>query len=187
MCKNRMHAFRRSEDSKYLLFSDKQNEGRRCKQKYSYFNHHGDPNGPLNRPCEADLSRPMVKKAFSRYCGGRGCYIPIIWDTGCSKSIVSEEAVRALGSQINKLDRLLKIISASGESLSFIGTEDIFITTQVMGKRKRLLQCCALRGSKQNPAILVSLEMMKKLKKADASHQPMLCPKVIRKIIKFNL
>ena len=53
-------AFRKLEDSECLLFSDKRNEGRRCKQKY--FNHHGDRNGPLNRPCEADLSRPMVKK-----------------------------------------------------------------------------------------------------------------------------
>ena len=60
--KNQKHAFRRSEDSEYLLFSDKQNEGRRCKQKYSYINHHGDPNGPLNRPCKTDLSRHMVKK-----------------------------------------------------------------------------------------------------------------------------
>ena len=103
-------------------------------------------------------------KAFSRYSKGVGCYIPIIWDTGCSLSIVSEEAVRALGYQINELDRLLKIISASSESLSIFGTADIFITTQVTGKRKRLLQCWVLRGNKQNPEILVSLEMMKKLK-----------------------
>ena len=34
--KNPKRNFRRSEDSEYLLFSDKQNEGRRCKQKYSY-------------------------------------------------------------------------------------------------------------------------------------------------------
>ena len=111
-----------------------------------------------------DDSATTMGKAFSRYSGGRGCYIPIILDTGCSKSIVSEEAVRALGSQINELDRSLKIISASGESLSIIGTADIFITTQVTGKRRRLLQFCLLRGNKQNLEILVSLEMMKKLK-----------------------
>ena len=111
-----------------------------------------------------DDSTTTIGKAFSRYSGGRGCYIPIIWDTGCSKSIVSEEAVRALGSQINKLYRSLKIIYASGDSLSTMGTEDIFITTQVIDKRKRLPQCCVLRGNKQNPEILVSLEMTKKLK-----------------------
>ena len=50
-------------------------------------------------------------KAFSRYSGGRACYIPIILDTGCSKSIISEEAVRALGSHINELERSLNIIA----------------------------------------------------------------------------
>ena len=48
-----------------------------------------------------DDSATTVGKAFARYSGGSGCYIPIIWDTGCSKSIISEEAVKALGSQIN--------------------------------------------------------------------------------------
>ena len=33
-------------------------------------------------------SATTMGKAFSRYYGGRGCYIPIIWDTGCSKPIV---------------------------------------------------------------------------------------------------
>ena len=44
-----------------------------------------------------DDSATTMGKAFARYTGGRGCYIPINWDTGCSKSIISEEAVRALG------------------------------------------------------------------------------------------
>ena len=88
----------------------------------------------------------------------------VIWDTGCSKSIISEKAVRALGSQITELDRPLKIIYASGEALSIIGTADIFIQTQVTGKKKKMLQCCVLRGNKQNPEILVSLEEMKELR-----------------------
>ena len=54
---NQEHAFRRSEDSKYLLFSDKQNEGRRSEQKHSNFNLHGDQNGPLIDPW-----KPLVKK-----------------------------------------------------------------------------------------------------------------------------
>ena len=111
-----------------------------------------------------DDSATTMGKAFARYTGGRGCYIPVIWDTGCSKSIISEEAVRALGSQITELDRSLKIISASGEALSIIGTVDIFIQTQVTSKKKRMLQCCVLRGNKQNPEILVSLEKMKELR-----------------------
>ena len=32
-----------------------------------------------------DDSATTMGKAYS---GGRGCYIPIIWDTGCSKSII---------------------------------------------------------------------------------------------------
>ena len=87
-----------------------------------------------------DDSATTMGKAFARYTGGRGCYIPVIWDTGCSKSIISEEAVKALGSQITELDRSLKIISASGEALSIIGTADIFIQTQVTGKKKRPLK-----------------------------------------------
>ena len=59
---NQEHAFRGSEDSKHILFSDDQNEGRRSEQKYSYFNLHGDPNGPQNGHCKADFRRPSVKK-----------------------------------------------------------------------------------------------------------------------------
>ena len=58
----------------------------------------------------------------------------------------------------------MKIISASGDSLSIIGTADVFITTQVTGKKKKLLQCTVLRGNEQNPEIFVSLEMMKRLR-----------------------
>ena len=82
--------------------------------------------------------------AYARLTGGKGCQIPIIWDTGCSKSIISEEAVRSLGSQITELDRSLKIISASGEALTIIGVADIYIRTQVTGKQKKLIQCCVL-------------------------------------------
>ena len=39
---------------------------------------------------------------------------------------------------------------------------DVFIKTQVTGKKKTLLQCAVLRRNK-NPEILVSLENMKKL------------------------
>ena len=116
------------------------------------------------RTGEVDNSATTVGSAYARLTGGKGCQIPIIWDTGCSKSIISEEAVRSLGLQITELDRSLKIISASGEALTIIGVADIYIRTQVTGQKKKLIQCCVLRGNKQSPEILVSLEMMKKLR-----------------------
>ena len=64
-----------------------------------------------------DETATTMGKAFSRYSGGRGCYIPIICDSGCSKSIVFEGSVRALGSQIHELDKSLKIISERSEYL----------------------------------------------------------------------
>ena len=79
------------------------------------------------RATEVDNSATTVGKAYARLTGGKGCQIPIIRDTGCSKSIISEEAVRSLGSQITELDRSLKIISASGEALTIIGVADIYI------------------------------------------------------------
>ena len=41
-----------------------------------------------------DDSATTMGKAFSRYSEGRACYLPIVWDTGCSKIIISEEAVK---------------------------------------------------------------------------------------------
>ena len=95
---------------------------------------------------------------------GKGCFIPIIWDSGCSKSIVSEEAVCTLSAQIHELHKSLMIISASGDSLRILGTADVFITRQVIGKKKELLQGTALGLNKQNPKILVLLEIKKRLK-----------------------
>ena len=97
-----------------------------------------------------DDSATTMGKGFSRYSGGRAC---LVWDTGCSKSIISEEAVRGLGSHIEELERNLNIISASGDTLSIIEIADIFITTQVTGPMKKSLQCCVLRGNKQSPEI----------------------------------
>ena len=94
------------------------------------------------RPCKAsgavekvDDSALAMGKAYSRYSGGRCCYVPVVWDTGCSKCIILEEAIRDLGVHIEELGKSLNIISASGDSdtFSIIGTADIFITTQVMG------------------------------------------------------
>ena len=34
---------------------------------------------------EVDDSATTVGRAYARLTGGKGCHIPIIWDTGCSK------------------------------------------------------------------------------------------------------
>ena len=49
------------------------------------------------------------------------------------------------------------------DALSIVGTADIFIKMQVTGPQKKLIQCFVLRGNKQAPKILVSLERMKAL------------------------
>ena len=83
---------------------------------------------------------------------------------GCSKSIISEEAVKGLGIHIEEKRKTLNIISASGDKLTIVGVADVFIKTQVTGTRKKLIQCCVLRGNRQTPEILVSLEKMKALR-----------------------
>ena len=108
-----------------------------------------------------DESATTMGTAYSGLFGGKGCHVPVIWDSGCSKSIVSEEVVRTLGAQMNELDKSLKM--ASGGSLHILGTSDVFIKTLVTCKKKKLLHCTVLRGNKQSPEILVSLENMKRL------------------------
>ena len=71
---------------------------------------------------------------------------------GCSKSIISEEAVKGLGIHIEEKRKTLNIISASGDKLSIVGVADVFIKTQMTGMRKKLIQCCVLRGNRQSPS-----------------------------------
>ena len=44
-----------------------------------------------------------------------------------------KKTVRCLGVHIEELGKSLNIISASGDTLSIVGTADIFIKTQVTG------------------------------------------------------
>ena len=111
-----------------------------------------------------DDSATTMARAYSKMSGGKACFIPLVWDTGCSKSIISEEAVRGLGIHIEELGKALNIVTASGESLSIFGVADVFIKTQVTGEHRKMIQCCVLRGNKQAPEILVSLERMKALR-----------------------
>ena len=91
---------------------------------------------------KVDDSDTTMGRTYSRYSGGRSCYIPAVWDTGCSESIISEVAVRGLGVHIEELGKSLNIISASGDTLSIVGTAHIFIKTQVTGPQRNLLHCC---------------------------------------------
>ena len=66
--------------------------------------------------------------------------------------------MKGLGIHIEEVGKSLNIISAS-----VVRVADVFTKTQVTGSRKKLLQCCVLRGNRQSPEILVSLERMKAL------------------------
>ena len=59
--------------------------------------------------------------AHNKLTGGKTADLPIVWDSGYSKDIISEEIVRALGVNINKLNRPLNIMTASGDSLYILG------------------------------------------------------------------
>ena len=85
---------------------------------------------------------------------------------------LQEEVVCTLGLKMHELDKSLKIISVSGDSLLILGTSAVFIKTQVTGKKKTLLQCAVLRRNK-NPEILVSLENMKKLGRVHPTFGPL--------------
>ena len=39
--------------------------------------------------------------AYLKLLEGKACEVPVVWDSGCTKDIVSEGVVRALGAHIN--------------------------------------------------------------------------------------
>ena len=65
--------------------------------------------------------------AYSKLSGGKACEVPMVWDSGCTKDIVSEEVVSALGAHISKLNWPLTIVTASRDCLNILGTSNIFI------------------------------------------------------------
>ena len=108
---------------------------------------------------KADDSVITMGRAYSKYSGGKFMVIPVVWDTGCSKSIISEQAVKGPGIQMEELSRALNIVTAY-----IIGVADVFIKTQVTGEKRKMIQCCVMRGHKGTPEILVSMERMKVLR-----------------------
>ena len=53
---------------------------------------------------KVDDSATTMGRAYSKLSGGKFLVIPVVWDTGCSKSIISEQAVKGLGIQKKKND-----------------------------------------------------------------------------------
>ena len=111
-----------------------------------------------------DDSATTMRRAYSKSSGGKTCFIPVLWDMGCSKNIISEKAVKGLGIHIEELGKSLNIILALCDSLSIIGVAYVFIKTQVTGPLKKMIQCCVLKGNKQSSEIQVTLERMKALR-----------------------
>ena len=93
----------------------------------------------------------------TKLTGGKAVYLPIVWASRCSKDIISEQIVRALGVNVSELDRHLRIITASGDNLDILGTCNICIKTQVTGQGGKTLE-----GNKAEREVLVSLKNMNK-------------------------
>ena len=68
-------------------------------------------------------------------------------DSGCSKDIISEDTVHALG---------------TGDKLNIVGTGNLFMKTQVTGPTRRVIEAAVLRGNETKRELLVSLKNMEK-------------------------
>ena len=55
----------------------------------------------------------VIGSVHTKLTGGKAVDLPIVWDSGCSKDIISEEIVRPLGVNNSELDRPLRIMTAS--------------------------------------------------------------------------
>ena len=84
--------------------------------------------------------------------------------SGCSKGIISEDNVRALGASVRELDRPLRIVSSTGDNLDNVGTCNVYIKTKVKGKGRTMLNSAVLRENKAEKEVLVRLKNMKKFR-----------------------
>ena len=66
----------------------------------------------------------------SKLLGGKGVDLHIVIDSGCSKEIISEDIVPALGIRVAELEYPLSIIRATGDCLNIVGTCTLFMKTQ---------------------------------------------------------
>ena len=82
-------------------------------------------------------------------------------DTGCTKPIISEEIVKDLNLQVKPLSRNMTIVDASGRSLDITGTVKLYVSSQALGGRRKLVEGAVLRGNLADREILISLQLLK--------------------------
>ena len=85
-----------------------------------------------------------------------------IADTGCSHAVISENIVKDLKLSPKPFKENMTITDASGNSLDITGTITVFITAQVLGGSRRMVQAAVLRGNLVDREVLLSLELLKR-------------------------
>ena len=83
-------------------------------------------------------------------------------DTGCSHAVISENIVKDLKMVPKPFKEKMTITDASGNSLDIIGTITVFLSAQVLGERRRMVQAAVLRGNMVDREVLLSLQLLKK-------------------------
>ena len=85
----------------------------------------------------------------------------LVADTGCTKPIISEDIVKDLNLQVNPLSKNMTIVDASGRSLDITGTVKLYVSSQALGGRRKLVEGAVLRGNSADREILISLQLLK--------------------------
>ena len=70
-----------------------------------------------------------------------------IADTGCSHAVISENIVKDLKLSPKPFKEKLTITDASVNSLDIIGTITVFLSAQVLGEHRKMVQAAVLRGN----------------------------------------
>ena len=84
-----------------------------------------------------------------------------LFDSGASVSIMGEVMAKENKLTIKKLSKPKNVHEASGAKLDIIGTADMFVKIEAIGKTKKL-RCLILRGSGVDREILISCKMLKR-------------------------
>ena len=85
----------------------------------------------------------------------------LVADTGCTKPIISEDIVKDLNVQVKPLSKNMTIVDASGRSLDITGTVKLYVSSQALGGRRKLVEGAVLRGNSADREILISLQLLK--------------------------
>ena len=73
----------------------------------------------------------------------------LVADTGCTKPIISEDIVKDLNLQVNPLSKNMTIVDASGRSLDITGTVKLYVSSQALGGRRKLVEGAVLRDTQR--------------------------------------